>query len=289
MVKWWLGGAMALLLAGLGHAQNMAHNGFLHVTFRIYGANSSGTCFLVNHGKKTYLVTAAHVLEGIKEKECKVAFRRNRLDNEGNLIAQRQDLPVQVRDNDKPLWTKHPQADVAVLPFSLPKGQSPSGEMALEPFTLDQFLDDDFLKKGQGFYHTGQEVFIPCFPAKLESNPAGFPILRKGTIASSPLAPAKTIKTILLDIRTFGGDSGAPVILAPTGPARISKGGTPTTPGNRILGMSLGMVRQTDRTVSPFEERTVHTPLGLGIALPAVFLRETVEMAARDKEASAKP
>jgi hypothetical protein len=57
----------------------------------------------------------------------------------------------------------------------------------------------------------GEELCCLGFPLGLESNPAGFPILRSGKIASFPVYPAKQAPTILLDMRVFGGNSGGPV------------------------------------------------------------------------------
>jgi hypothetical protein len=45
----------------------------------------------------------------------------------------------------------------------------------------------------------------------------------------------------------------------------------------RVLGVVVAMQRQTDRVTSPFEEKTVHTPLGLAITVPSTLLRETIE------------
>jgi hypothetical protein len=43
-----------------------------------------------------------------------------------------------------------------------------------------------------------------------------------------------------------------------------------------LAGVIVGMQRQTDRTVSPFEERTVHTPLGLAIAVQAEVVADVI-------------
>ena len=52
-----------------------------------------------------------------------------------------------------------------------------------------------------------------------------------------------------------------------------------TVPGKYdAMGVILGMHRQTDRATLPFEDRTMHTPLGLAIAAQAAFIRETIEL-----------
>ena len=72
-----------------------------------------------------------------------------------------------------------------------------------------------------------------------------------------------SVPTMLVDIRSFGGDSGGPLFVLVDGKPHVA-------------GVLVGMQRQTDRTVSPFEERTVHTPLGLGIAVQADLVARVI-------------
>lgn len=59
------------------------------------------------------------------------------------------------------------------------------------------------------------------------------------------------------------GDSGAPLYTLIHG-----------TP--HLAGMVVGMHRQTDHSVSAFEERTSHTPLGLAIVVQAGVVTRTL-------------
>jgi hypothetical protein len=45
-----------------------------------------------------------------------------------------------------------------------------------------------------------------------------------------------------------------------------------------IVGLVLGMERQTDKVSMPFEERTVHYPVGLAIVAHSEIIRQTVEL-----------
>ena len=54
----------------------------------------------------------------------------------------------------------------------------------------------------------GQAVSIPSYPAQLQANDAGWPILRHGTVASYPLCPVEHCQSVLIDFHTFGGDNG---------------------------------------------------------------------------------
>lgn len=230
----------------------------LSATFRIADKERSGTCFLVQASgvdekpPRIVLVTAAHVLE--------------QADGEGEWIARteapegqvgRQVVKLKLREGDKPLWKRHPELDIAALKIDLPQ------RAAARPLLLEQIADEQRVKDRH--VRVGQEAWIPCYPAKLEANDAGWPVLRRGSIASHPLVPAKSAKTMLLDYTAFGGDSGAPVA--------VIHEGRPL-----VVGLVLGMHRQSDRVVLPFEERTTHTPLGLSIVVQASFVRETISL-----------
>ena len=60
----------------------------------------------------------------------------------------------------------------------------------------------------------GDQMMALGFPRGLSANPAGFPILRAGRVASFPLAPAAAFPTFLLDFTVFPGNSGGPVFMA---------------------------------------------------------------------------
>ena len=127
-----------------------------------------------------------------------------------------------------------------------------------------------------GALQTSSEVWIPCYPAQLESNLAGFPILRRGAVASFPLAPLKHYPTFLVDFRSFGGDSGAPVMLRSSGSPGILLGALVSDKRPQIVGLVIGQHRETTRTTSPIGESTVHRSMGLGIVVHGKFIRETV-------------
>ncbi len=239
----------------------------LSASFRIAGGDSSGTGFAVaipsadKTAEAIVLVTAAHVFSEMKQQSCQLILREPRPD--GTFVRKEQTAPI--RSGKRPMWRKHPDLDIAVLPITLPDN------VAITPFSLDQLADESFLKSDQ--IQVGQPCVVPCFPAKLEANGAGWPILRRGSVASYPLHPIAKDKTFLLDYSSFGGDSGAPVVTRPIIRGENAKSALPM-----VVGIVIGMQRQTDKTVIPFEERTVHHPLGLGICIHAHFIRETIAL-----------
>ena len=232
----------------------------LSATFRITDGNHSGTCFFVSGNAvessrplQVVLVTAAHVFEQMSSEECELILRKESEDKQ----YSRSVVSIQIRDGDKPRWTRIRDIDIATLLVDLPE------DVSVKPFALEQIVGEAKLKDRT--VRVGQETWIACFPAKLEANEAGWPVLRKGSIASYPLTPVTSNKTILVSYNVFGGDSGAPVaVIVDNRPL--------------IVGVASGMQRQTDKSTLPFEERTMHTPLGLSIAVQAHYLRETIEL-----------
>lgn len=240
------------------HGDSLPLETIVSAVVRITDGPTSGTAFLVsvpvasgNAGARTVLVTAAHGFESMPAETCTIVLRRRI----GEDRYERLEHPIKIREGGKPLWTRHPELDVAVLPLVLPEGA------AVAPIPEDRLATEVDLRRRD--VHVGQTVFIPGYPVKLEANGTGFPVVRQGTLASFPLFPVDDAKTILLDAKTFGGDSGAPVV------AFVKE-------EPLVVGMVIGMHRQTDRSVLPFEERTVHTPLGIGIVVQAHFVRNTI-------------
>ena len=227
---------------GLGGAEAMVE--MLRSTCRVTHDGRSGTGFFVGRGSDRFLVTAAHVFEESGGAECRLIVRQQK---EGGGV-ERRELPIVVRREGKPLWKRDPKEDVAAIRVELPS------EVDAVALPVERILKAD--GAGNSRVEVGLDVWLPGYPAQLEANPAGWPVLRRGMIATHPLSPVASVPNMLIDIRSFGGDSGGPLFAVVDGKAHLA-------------GVIVGMQRQTDRTVSPFEERTVHTPLGLGIAVQA--------------------
>jgi hypothetical protein len=95
-------------------------------------------------------------------------------------------------------------------------------------------------------------------------------VLRRGTVASFPLTSVSRFKTFLIDYSSFGGDSGALVMVRHRGPGE-------ETERPLIVGLVMAQHRETTKSVTPIEERIVHRSLGLGIIVHADLIRETIE------------
>jgi hypothetical protein len=232
----------------------------MSATLRVLVGGQSATAFLVQldpveegGSPRLVLVTAAHAFDSPDRLECKLVLRHRQEDGS----YERSEFPVALRRDGEALWKKHPEHDVAALPIELPEGAE------AVPFSLDQIADEQALTEKK--VHVGQEVWVPCYPAGLEGNPAGWPVLRNGSIASYPLVPVSWAKLLAVDMTVFGGDSGAPVVAIVNDQPLIS-------------GMVIGMHRQTDKSTLPYEEKIMHTPMGVAIAVQAPFIRQTIDL-----------
>ena len=273
---------------------------YLDATFKLANPGSTGTCFFVETkatgatDSSVFLVTAKHVFEQANGESSTVVSRKR---NEAGGF-ERAEFELKIREGETPQWIAHDDHDIAVMPIVIP------GEHAIVPIQMEQLMEDSFFTSGQ--VDTASQVWLPGFPAQLESNKAGCPVLRQGIIASYPLQPSSIATTFIISLNSTEGDSGSPVILrnsfdvsqtnstkptsnsqTPTGsqPPEVSESSTitpqnqTTQPAYRVIGVLIGKHRQTVKTVSPFEERTVHQSLGLAIIVPSQLIRDTIEKA----------
>ena len=231
----------------------------LRGTVRLTNGSVSGTGWVVavpgpDDAVQHVLVTANHVFDGMKTPDCRIVYR---VPGKGGVFDRREEK-VAIRDGDKARWVRHPELDAAALRIDVPKG------VDLQPFPFDRVADESWTAKKK--VRVGQDVFVPCFPVQRESNAAGWPVLRKGSLASHPLAPAAAVKTFFVDYSHFGGDSGAPVVAYPNGEPLV-------------VGLVFAMLRQTNTAVTPFEERTYHVPIDLAVAVHSAHVRTVIDRA----------
>ena len=251
----WLG-----ILGGAGASAADFATEMLAATFKLFHANSTGTCFLVRRDepdKSLYLVTAAHVLEHTKGDTAIVVLRKAQEDGS----YARHDHTIAIRRDGRPLWVRHAKEDTAVLRLSDP----PPVPVVALPVAA---LADEAGLAAAGL-HICSSIFVLTYPQRFEANGAGFAVARQGIVASHPFVPIPRHHTFLADFTTFAGDSGAPVFVP-------AKDGHPL-----LVGIVLAQFRHDERVTTEYEERTMHHPLGLGTVLHAQFIRETIEQAAQ--------
>lgn len=189
----------------------------METTFRIEGKDKdgntrTGTVFIVGKPEsgdsskfRHVLVTAAHVLDDIADTYAVLHLRKQTGVNEWERFI----FALKIRTEDKILWVKHPDADVAAMYFELPEAIIP------RQLGIQLLADDTDLQEFD--IHPGDNLNCLGFPWGLESGKKeGFPVLRSGRIASYPLLPTRQRKTFMFDFEIFGGNSGGPVYFADT-------------------------------------------------------------------------
>ena len=229
-----------------------------------------GTCFIIGKPDKNnikvgkyVLVTADHVLTEMKGDKATV-YLRNRVNNFFKKIK----WEIQIRNNGKAMWTKHPDADIAVLYFFKPK------DLEIPVVPISFLADDDTLGKYE--VHPGDTLFALGYPMGQESNDAGFPILRSGIIASYPILPTKSTKTFLFDFEVHRGNSGGPAFLISD--SRVYGGGTHTGRIQFLIGL-LSQQRKLDFTIrSPIEMKRQEYPLKIGVVVHSSFIKEAIDL-----------
>jgi S1-C subfamily serine protease len=211
------------------------------------GSRTVATGFLVSDptpgGKpRVVLVTADHVFEGMTGDQATIGYRVQGPDGTWSFAPQH----IAIRAHGKPLWTRNPNRDVAAITITAPAA------FAKAAIPIAWLAGDDTLSKDQ--LAPGDEMMVLGFPQGLSANPAGFPILRSGRVASYPLGPSAAYPTFLLDFHVFPGNSGGPVWLDS---AEGQK-------GRFVAGMLTQQVEKGDEN------------LEIGIVTQARYIRDTL-------------
>ena len=219
------------------------------------GTRTVGTGFLISDptpdGRpRTILVTANHVFRKMPGPIATIGFRVENADGSWRYDP----MPLKIRDAGKELWIHHPDRDVAAISIDAP----PEFTKAAIP---ESWLggDEAFTKYS---LVPGDEMLALGFPEGLSANPAGFPILRSGRVASFPLGPSSAFPTFLLDFAVFPGNSGGPVFVDQ--PAHATAGAQ-AGPGF-IAGLLTQQVEINSQNLS------------IGIVTDARFVRETLSL-----------
>lgn len=240
-----------------------------------------GTAFLLvkdepgkSHAHNAYLVTARHVVEGIRRKGLtKVFVKVNGTNGTTKWIA------TELSD-----WFIHPfdsSIDVAILELSSISGWDHLG------YPLSRCINDQILEKNN--VGLGDEVFIVGLFSHHHGNNKNIPIIRVGNVAalSEERIQTKTfgeIDAYLIESRSIGGLSGSPVFLN-LGPLRFFQG-VPQIASRPVIHYLLGLVHghfdikagytdliDEDTTTESYER--INT--GIAIVVPFRQIHEVLE------------
>jgi len=242
-------------------------------TVKVSDTDSTGTAFILSRPKpgdpkatQFLLITAEHTLSRSKANEVTVVFRKKSADG-GHEKAP---VKITVRQDGKVLWKKHPTADVGILPIT------PPPDVLVPAVSVDLLASDEDLERHE--IHPGDPVRCVGFPHpnQFEPNEAGFGVVRSGCIAGYPLRPTRKTKTLLLDLNTFEGDSGAPVYLVDD--HRLVAGKTEPRPVRLILGLLVEQHFLVEEFKMIYQTGKFRHRMGFGIAVHATAIKETIDL-----------
>ncbi|MBK1883347.1 trypsin-like peptidase domain-containing protein [Luteolibacter pohnpeiensis] len=242
-----LGGVMAVLVS-FAQANECAET-MMNATFKLFNKDSTATCFLIQDQSQVFIVSAGHTFEKSSGRTSILVLR----ELDGDKDYERKDVKVQIRSDGKPLWTKNPDYDVAVMPVKLDLPENAT-------LPISSLIEKDL----PGF---GDDTILLTYPARVEANEAGFPLARRALVASYPAKSLEKQPTFMLDVTSWDGDSGGPVF--------IDNGqGKPA-----IYGLVIERINHIENITGERETRRIETAMGLSRAVHASVILQTIRLA----------
>jgi hypothetical protein len=207
----------------------------------------SATGFVWKRGDKNYLITNWHVVTGkntqsgeitlpVRPEKLRVYFNTRTPDF---WKVQRE---INLHNSEgNPIWYVHPhfekkRIDLAAIPLNI---GTDDPDINLHPINV--------LKSDVDLAVTiGVDVFILGYPFGF--SPPGFPVWKRGSIASEPDLVHLADQYLLVDSASRPGMSGAPVIRRSWGTHSLAGGGTSSnsTPQSKFVGVYSGRLHTKD-------------------------------------------
>jgi hypothetical protein len=219
-----------------------------------HGFVADGTCFFVRVVEEaeafTYAVTARHLVRPTK-------FGKEILPLDGivHIRISRKDKPPKICETIRRDWIcpsdKHLDISIYSVDFRVWNADDDLLLSSLSAWGGNSILATPEAMKTVGDVSIGDEVFVPSLFTGHPGERTNIPVVRIGTVAAAPIESvrfgAPTVPAYLIELRSLGGISGAPVFLhlEPTRPFRTM----PVRQGNqkdgwivpyRVIGMVLG-------------------------------------------------
>jgi Trypsin-like peptidase domain len=221
-----------------------------------------GTGFFYRRNGELFIVSNWHVLSGrhpdtgqpLNEAAPAEALEFDLSDYSTGKL-QRNSYKIDLFEKDgSARWAQHKkgqQVDVGVL--HVPK------DIAVEQINSAE-LSNSVLP-----IRIGQDVFILGYPMGIEAQ-FGFPIWKRGSIASEPNFHLQEDEVILIDTATREGMSGAPVVAVSHDPFRTEDGGVKTGNAAKLVGVYSGRIGSNE-----------HNQIQLGRCWKAALIDEIID------------
>jgi len=217
---------------------------------------------------RIYLVTNRHVASQLK-------MARLRFNPVGSAPAKEYDL-VLVDGQGKAQWytPNNPNADVAVVPIDY-------AQLERDGIAVRFFSDVEHAAKKPRMVQIGVAegdfVYVLGFPFGDVGGSRSYVVARSGSLARVRDTLSGTRQDFLVDVTTFPGNSGGPIILKPE---VVSIQGTPANSQALLIGVTALSINYLDEAVSKQTGETRVTfqdNSGLSIAFPIDFVDEAIQ------------
>ena len=221
----------------------------MHTTVRLShkssGSEVSGTGFIVTlfqveKTSVTVIVTNRHVVEGLGD-QCTFTFAKQKSDGSPDLDNH---IPVTI-DNFSKKYLCHETVDLAIIPISwlLNDWIKQDVKPYYKSFSLDLIPTDAELHELTAI----EPILTVGFPGQLWDNVHDLPVFHSGYTATAPFINFKGNQEFLIDIATWLGSSGSPVMLFSEGPYENKEGGLNIGRRFKLLGVVYGVALQDVR------------------------------------------
>jgi hypothetical protein len=206
------------------------------------------TGFIWKNGEQHYLITNWHVVTGRNAQTGKQAATArpsmiHAMFNTRIMNFGKQPWEIAIRDeDDRPLWLAHPQrqrgSDVIAIPLPI-RGDDPIVKM----YPINTLKSEADLA-----IRIGMDVFVLGYP--FGTAPPGFPVWKRGSIASEPDLTRIGAGYMLVDTASRPGMSGAPVIRRSWGTHLLEDNAisSDSTPQSKFIGVYSGRLHTKDKT-----------------------------------------
>lgn len=216
------------------------------MTFFDNTALGNATAFVWRRDDQSYLVTNWHVVTGRNNETGdnlnQQGGRPNRLQlwfNTPNMAFGKHEAYQELYlPSGKPNWLVHPVHGHAVDVVAIPLPEQPNH---LNFWPINQMKSEALQQS------IGMDVFILGYPFGFQQ--PGFPIWKRGSIASEPNIAPLADRYLLVDSASRPGMSGSPVIMRSWGQHMFENGDMITMPGDmatRLVGVYSGRLHTND-------------------------------------------
>jgi hypothetical protein len=218
----------------------------MHSTVRLFNKTAdteiSGTGFIfalfkTEDSSIEVIVTNRHVVESLGD-SCSFTLARRKADGSPDLDNH---LSV-VLDDFKHSFIPHPNVDLAIIPLGqlLKKWESENVVPYIVSFENNLIPTTNEVNNLTAI----EQVLTVGFPGQLWDDVHDLPVFHRGYTATAPYINFKGKDEFLIDIATWPGASGSPVILFDQGSYALRQGGVAIGSRFKLLGVVYGVAVQ---------------------------------------------